>query len=578
MKGKKFLATLLAMITCMSMIGCGSSSSQSTSASTDANTDVQNSEASDDTGDGLYISKDKGGETTDQFSILCGWTSDCPDDTTVQKVMREQLGIDYKCEFMQSNDYLTTLNLKLSSGAELPDIMIFQYNQSVANALVSAGRIMNLNDIYTSSKLKNIPAIDSRIQDYIRDDNGDMWYIPGYYAMEYDEPWGGWTVDSYWLRTDLMKEAGVTADDITTMDGFADALRKFSQLKDDNGNNIIPLSFVQGDEKSEEKIIVSSFGVDTTKGVSGMPAVEEDNGEYVFLYDNPKYKEAYKWMNEMYREGLIDMECTTMGEDRFKEKIEKGQVAAFTTDLWISNLNETWKNYESGDDSVTFYYEPFQSPTQDGVAKGYTSYVNPNPGYMVFINKDTKHLNAVLNWLEWCNEKDPYRQQEINEGPRGVNWDFVEGEGEGTWDFTPEYKAERDSGDSSRVNACTPQLWQFCTYSNSWYPWFTQSNGSNKKGAALTSEYCKKIGSEIVNHRPITDLDQVKVDVNSVISENLDSMKAVVDEYTAKMIMADSDENFEKYYTEFLKQLDLQASWTEMKEEWVKLYNEQYGK
>ena len=103
-------------------------------------------------------------------------------------------------------------------------------------------------------------------------------------------------------------------------------------------------------------------------------------------------------------------------------------------------------------------------------------------GYMVFINKDTKHLNAVLNWLEWCNEQDPYRQQEINEGPRGVNWDFVEGEEEGTWDFEASYKAERDSGDSSRVNACTPQLWQFCSYSNSWYPWFTQSNGSNLSG------------------------------------------------------------------------------------------------
>lgn len=576
MKCKGFFSMLLALVTCMSMIGCTNTQSTET-------VEGDNSKALQDTSgkatDGLYVSVDKGGDTTDQFSILCGWTSDSPDDTIVQKTMREELGIDYVCEFMQNNDYLTTLNLKLSSNADLPDIMIFPYNKTVENALVSAGRVMNLNDVYTSSKLTNIPAIDSRLQDYIKDTSGDMWYIPGYYAMEYDEPWGGWTVDAYWIRTDLMKEAGVTQDDLSTIEGFEDALRKFSQLKDANGNNIIPLSFAQGaNNNHEERLILATFGVDTANGVSGMPSVKEENGEFIFQYDDPNYKEAYKWINKMYREGLIDMECTTMGTERFSEKIGNGQVAAFTTDLWISNLNETWKSYDSGEDNVTYYFEPFQSPVVKGIDKGYTSYVNPNPGYMVFINKDTKHLNAVLNWLEWCNEQDPYRQQEINEGPRGVNWDFVEGAEEGTWDFEASYKAERDSGDSSRVNACTPQLWQFCTYSNLWYPWFTQSNGSNLSGAALTSKYCKYIGSEIINHRPIKELDQVKVDVDSVISENIDSMNAVINQYTAKMIMAKSDDDFEKYYQEFQKQLDLQANWSGMKEEWMSLYKTQFGK
>lgn len=34
-----------------------------------------------------------------------------------------------------------------------------------------------------------------------------------------------------------------------------------------------------------------------------MPAVMKKGDDFVFLYDNPAYKEAYKWMNKMYNEG-----------------------------------------------------------------------------------------------------------------------------------------------------------------------------------------------------------------------------------------------------------------------------------
>jgi putative aldouronate transport system substrate-binding protein len=520
--------------------------------------------------EGFYVSEKDGGKTTDEFTIWAGWTSESPNDTKVQQVMKEKLGIDYKVEYMQSSDYMTTLNMKLSSGAKLPDVMIFPYDKSVESALTTADRVMKLNDVYTSNKLTNIPKIDSRIQDYIKTSSGDLYWLPGYYALEYEQPWGGWTVDAWWVRTDLLEQAGKTKEDLKTIQGMEDTLRAFATLKDVNGNNIIPLSFAQG-ENHEERIILSTFGVDTANGVSGMPAVSDVNGEKVFIYDNPNYKQAYQWMNSMYREGLIDMEVATMSKERFAEKIESGNVGMFTTDLWVSGLNETWKSYDSGKDSVTFYYEPVVNPEVPGVTKAYTSFVNPNPGFMVFINKDTDNLNAALNFLDWVNEPTPYKGQEVNEGPQGVLWDFVD-QAAGTWDFEDSYKVERDSGDATRVAACTHQLWQFASYSNQWYPWWNQDTGSNKAGAGLVSKWCKYISSEVVNHRAINDMDSVKVDVDGVIATNLESLKNVVDEYSAKLIMADSDEKFESVYTEFQKQLELRAHWSDMKAEWLSLY------
>ncbi|QHQ63286.1 hypothetical protein Ana3638_22980 [Anaerocolumna sedimenticola] len=570
MKLKKGITLLLVLSMLFSLTACKGSGKEN-STQTGGVTSQAGSAASD--AEGFYVPEDKGGKTTDQFSIWAGWTSESPNTTTVQQVMKEKLGIDYKVEYMQSTDYMTTLNLKLSSGAELPDVFIFPYDKSVESALTTADRVMKLNDVYTSDKLKNIPNIDSKIQDYIKTGSGDLWWIPGYYALEYDEPWGGWTVDAWWVRTDLLDQAGKTKEDLKTINGMEDTLRAFAKLKDSNGSPIIPMSFVQG-ENHQERIILASFGVDTANGVSGMPGVMDSNGEKVFLYDNPNYKEAYKWMNKLYTEGLIDMEATTMSKERFAEKIESGQVGMFTTDLWESGLNETWKNYDSGSDSVTFYYEPVADPEVQGVERAYTSYVNPNPGYMVYINKDTKHLNAVLNFLEWANEPSPYRGQEVNEGPEGVLWDFTDKEA-GTWDFEAGYKKERDSGDSARVAACTHQLWQFASYSNKWYAWWNQDTKGNKAGGGLVSKWCKYISSEVVNHRAINDMDSVRADVDSTIATNLEALNNVVDEYSAKLIMADSDSKFEEVYQEFQKQLDLRAHWSDMKAEWLSLYEGQ---
>lgn len=108
--------------------------------------------------------------------------------------------------------------------------------------------------------MANIAAIGERVKDFIRDENGDMWYIPGWYAMEYDDPWGGWTLDAWWIRKDLMEETGVTEEDLTTIEGMEEALRKFAQCKDENGKPVVPLSFIQG--SGQERIILSTFGLD----------------------------------------------------------------------------------------------------------------------------------------------------------------------------------------------------------------------------------------------------------------------------------------------------------------------------
>lgn len=110
-------------------------------------------------------------------------------------------------------------------------------------------------------------------------------------------------------------------------------------------------------------------------------------------------------------------------------------------------------------DSIRLKYQPFQSPKVEGVTQSVTTY----PQYRVYINKDTEQLNAVLNFLNWCAEPNQIRQQEVNDGPEGINWHFTDNT-RTTWEYTPEYEEARGTGITG-----TPELWWLSNYSKEWY-------------------------------------------------------------------------------------------------------------
>lgn len=95
----------------------------------------------------------------------------------------------------------------------------------------------------------------------------------------------------------MMEEAGVTEEDISTIEGLEEALYKFAELKDSNGKSIIPLS-MKG-VTWQLKVIIATFGVDVVDSASGFPCVMEVDGDFVHLYDNENYKKAFEWMSKM---------------------------------------------------------------------------------------------------------------------------------------------------------------------------------------------------------------------------------------------------------------------------------------
>ncbi|MDR0387473.1 MAG: extracellular solute-binding protein [Treponema sp.] len=519
---------------------------------------------------GYAVPVSQGGELTDTFTIFLGAVVMSPDDTVMQRYLKEKTGIDFRIRGIQSDDVQTSVNLMLASGEALADMLILGRDMVIRNALIDSGKVMELSPLYNSATLKTIPNIPQKIKDFVTESDGKMYVFPGNYDQNPDDPFPGWALNAFWIRTDLMEQAGVTEQDISTLAGFEGALRKFRTLRNPAGTPMIPLSFIQGGQ--QEKTVLAMFGVDMANGVSGMPPVMNIGGRPVFAFENPDYLEAYKWLNRMYNEGLIDMEVTTQSSERFQEKLESGQFVAYVGEggqgLW-----DYWKEMWGPEDNpAKWYMYPFQSPRVPNKTKQAVSYVSPYPSHDIFINKDTRRLNAIMHYLEWAQEPIYYRQHEVSEGPEGTTWWFTDAERR-QWQFEPEYERDRNSGDAARAARVTPGLWQANTSSKEWYPWFTQAAGSAAPGNYLTPQYSQYIGNEIVNHRAINAMDMVQAPLGGVIVDNLPTLNQVRDEYTAKMIMAANTAACEAVYREFLQMLEARANWSGMKAEWERLYN-----
>jgi putative aldouronate transport system substrate-binding protein len=301
---------------------------------------------------GYAVPASQGGELTDQFTIFMGQTMMSPDETVMQKALKEKTGIDFKVSGIQSDDAQTSINLMLASGEKLADLLVVGRNAVIRSALIESGKVMELSSVYNSGTLEIIPNIPAKIKKFVAEPDGKIYVIPGGYAQNPDDPFPGWTLSAFWIRKDLMQQAGITENDISSLAGFEAALRKFKALKNPAGNPLIPLSFVINHSwlEHQENIIVAMFGVDMSNGVSGMPPVMEIDGKCIFAFDNPDYLEAFKWINRMYTEGLIDIEVTTQTAERFQEKLESGQIAAYAGHAG-QGIWDYWKDMNGPEDN-----------------------------------------------------------------------------------------------------------------------------------------------------------------------------------------------------------------------------------
>lgn len=508
--------------------------------------------------------------SSEPFEIWTNTAGYAEEGTELQKTLKEKYGFDFKMSFTQG-DAMTALNLKLASGG-FEDLAVQFKNPIVQTAMLKANAVMDMTPYFDMpDKYPNLAKIPKQVLDFCRSADGKIWYIPSWFAQEMDNPWTGWQSDAFFVNTDILAKVGASKEDLSTMEGLETVMRKIkaANLKDDSGSTVIPMGFLKNNNTDipDDYRILTAFGVDVS--TQGLAPVKKVGDSFMFHLDDPAYKAGYAWISKMYRDGLIDQEVVTQKLELFKEKGGKGKYAIMPTSMW--NFTWSWEPLD-GPTAAAWYFEPVPNPKVTGVDKpGTLQIINPYPGYAIYVSKNTKHLDQILKFMDFCLAQDPIQQQVLNEGPEGINWHWT-GEALGEWDFDSAYGKLRNSGDTATVAKLTPQLWYLTTFSNKWYPWWTNAVGENSHaGAAHTRQFTQIIGS-FGNLRNVHTYDTITAESGGLWEKYGPTLKAVRDEFEAKLIMATSEDDFENVWNTYRTALEKRAHWSELKQEWNESY------
>lgn len=545
-KYKRTLAAILTALITVSITGCGGSSASGENSSGSSKADSSAQSTSTD---------EKTLKEWPEIEIWAGYVRDNSEVTKVQELWEKVLGFKTRVKNV-TGDVDTALNLALASGG-FKDIAVLPKNDVWNNSIIKSGSVMEVSEFLTDDKYGNVAAIPQQYLDLNKDQEGKHWYIPTEWDANPDDPWPGWTRKAFLVNDDLLAKTNITEDSIKTLDDFEGYLSAVSKLTMEDGTKYIPTTYTD-----DINTVLTAFGVKTGQVSGSVACVDKVGDEFEFLYDQPNYKKAYQWLNKITQEGLMDQESVIQKSDIRKEKVYSGKYASI---MGFEDFSST----KTGDPYRSF--SPIEFPLAEGVDKpGIQFVINPYPKTAVYISKDTKNLDAILAFMDWTLEQVPERTMELSEGVVGYNWNWID-KPYGAWSFDPTYEQER-SNPATRANLQN-ELYMLGTMSREWYPWWT------KQQPADAGQYINvKLNEEIYSygtHENIHSWDNVKSVKGSKWEKYGPTVQQIVTESTAKLILSQSDDEFEANWTEFMSSLETKGHWNELKAEWHDLYAQQ---
>lgn len=238
--------------------------------------------------------------------------------------IEEALNVDLQFNVYASVDYNNKINLMVTSGDEMEDIIIGNFSDSLVYSWAQAGALAPLTEYYKSAE--TAPVLFESIERTGYDFRGDITLPDGeiYYIPVYNQSYGN-EYNKVWYYDAWMQQLGAEVPE--TIDDFAELLRQVVAT-DLNGNGI-------NDE-------IGFAGFDGINGfwfsylMNGFTYYDANNdhmkvvdGTVSFAYTEDAFREGVEYIAAMIEEGLIAPESVTQVQDSLKNMINSADHSVF---------------------------------------------------------------------------------------------------------------------------------------------------------------------------------------------------------------------------------------------------------
>lgn len=216
------------------------------------------------------------------------------------------------------------LNLMIATN-DMPDMLTTGWTDTAVLKLISQDMVYSYDELIE----KYVPEFNNEIPDevrnWLRQDDGKLYSLNSHFIPDYRfENKYAIGASTYNVRKDLYKEIG--SPDMATPEGYYNALKAFKEkFPTIDGKPSIPLS-LGGDVFWGATFFERSFGV--------KDYYEDKDYNISIKYKNPRYIEAAKYLNKLYREGLMDKETFIDKNEQLQEKLA-GRIFACPSVYWF---------------------------------------------------------------------------------------------------------------------------------------------------------------------------------------------------------------------------------------------------
>lgn len=446
-KVKRLLAAALAAVMLVSsMTGCGTQGavnsdptnapdSTNVSDPTNAPEATQGTEAVDeDAFEHDPVLNELGADTIckEKVTITIGIKSNANvedyDTNWYTQMIEEAANVDLEFViFPAGNDGQTKLQMMVTGGEKLPDIIMWGQTEAQAMAWGEEGYIIPLEDYFENSsyyaaqgfeRVIDVSGLD--ILQYITTTDGHIWGFPSYSETKTNTAQYSMLIYQPWLEA-----LGLEAP--TTTEEFYDVLYAF-KTKDPNGNG-----------KADE---IPLLGADMQAGGYGACSymalmnpfiycssknnfLLSENGEVSVAYTTDEWKEGVKYVAQLVADGLFDKVSFTQTKDDFSAVINGSAepivgVFGYSTAGFVAADHVTKNGW--------MYVKPLEGP--DGTKNAV--YVPDLPSMKAHITTDCEHPEVAFRILDLMTREDFVITNRW--GKQGENWDYVANLNEEEWE------------------------------------------------------------------------------------------------------------------------------------------------
>lgn len=338
------------------------------------------------------------------------------EDNWVSKYLAEEVGV--QIEVMPSGEGKLEA---LMAGGDLPDIVIFNDNTLLQNAM-KANLLVCLDDY--ADQMPNAQKYFKNAMAYWAENvspDGKCYNIP--HTLGETAPSGRVNVAPS-IRWDLYEELGMP--EVKDMWDLLDVLEEMQKLYPENeaGQKVYAVtgwSDWDADSMANAMFYSTVSGIDSgDKLVSTLPYGELDlaTGELGTTLDpDSKYMEGLKWFFTANQRGLLDPDSMTQTWNTVVEKTASGRVL-FNFWSWATG-NYNTPDHVNGENPTGFMT---LVPTDAKIPLDMGKKIGGNWTWTV--SKTSKHLDKAIEFLDFmCNPDTAFV---LNNGPKGELWDLDE--------------------------------------------------------------------------------------------------------------------------------------------------------